>query len=150
MSFDATGVDEFGVTRTVTVSNVRAFWDNWFGIQAGNRENVVSWGGDGGEDLTYNCYTFSFGFSGIWINNPDPIYEDDWESTNNPTEGDIIRIPGHVITITSINHCELPHPVIGTTEKWRHSGYYHFLYDYSTGIGGDTYKDFLRRKWSAP
>jgi hypothetical protein len=58
--------------------------------------------------------------------------------------GDVIELGGHVISITSINHCEHPVPVIGTSEKNQYSGIYHFMYDSLEGL--TTYKDYYRKK----
>jgi len=150
-SFDVTGEDEEGVIRTVTVANVKAYWDDWFAVNHG-RENVESWGSDDGEDLTYNCWGYSFGYTDIWINNPSPFYDEnegDYEPTGSPSVGDVIELGWHVITVTSINHCESPYLAIGTSEKMRHSGIYHFLYEYSNGIGDDSYKNFFRGKYQS-
>ena len=134
--------------ETVNEGNVKAFWDDYFGIrEVANRGNGAQLDSDSGNGVTpkYNCWGYSLGFSDIMIGNPDPIYNDNYEETSNPSEGGIIRCAGHVISITSINHCESPYLVIGTSEKWNHSGIYNFSYDYSQGLG-DGFKDYLQPK----
>ena len=145
MSFPAEVKNEFGVVIAVVTENkVRDFFDNWAGFTAKDRENVVIWSGGGGVNLTFNCWGYSLGYD-TWIQDPTPIYEDDYKPVREPTEGDVIKLGGHVITVTGINHCESPYLAVETNEKMRHSGIYYFRYDYSKGVGNDL-KNFYRRK----
>jgi len=147
------------IRKTVTADNVRSHWDHWFAVDStiGHRENVVSFGAYYDEDPTHNCWGYSFERDDIWIDNPNPIYEDDYNpipkysTLEYPVVGDIIRIDGHVVTTTSIVFWALPHYpyaiVVGTREKMRHSGIYYFLYDLSTtGFFHYGAGDYYRKK----
>jgi hypothetical protein len=136
---------------TFTLDNhVRWRWDDWFGTEISNRGNVTGVSRDYNEDLTRNCWAYSFGYD-IWIRNPAPFYaaDGDYEKVLGtppwPLPGDVIRLSDHVITVTSVNACESPYPVVGTSEKMQGSAIYHFTYDWEKGLGTG-YKDYYRPK----
>jgi hypothetical protein len=54
-SLPATGFDSSGQQRTVTLSKIKAYWDNYY--------NMAS---SGSEDHTYNCWGYAFGYS-TWV-----------------------------------------------------------------------------------
>jgi len=146
---------EYESIGTFTLDDVRAYWDDWFAIDSaiGYRENVVSFGCYGSEDLTYNCWGYSLGYD-TWIQNPDPIYRDDYDRLleypipEYPMVEDVIKLEGHVVTITSVEYW-LPHSpfiVVGTREKYRHSGIYYFLYDSPMGFFHYGFGGYYRKK----
>ena len=141
------------ITKRVTQDNVRALWDAYYTgeVSSGRRANVIGFGGYYDEKPTYNCWSYSFGdnflgyerYSSIWINNPENIYDDDYSPTNNPVTGNVIRLPGHVLTVASTDCNRFPPMVITTAEKFRHSRIYYFLYWEPDGC---ILKDYLKKK----
>ena len=136
-----------GGSISFTLAHVKAYWDEW-ALDEKEGRSAVSYSSDGSEDLTRNCFGFSFDYD-TWIQNSAPFYNENdgdyGKVAGSLSERDVIRKGGHVITITSINHCESPYLVAGTSEKMRHSRIYHFLYEYPEGLGVG-YKDYYRRK----
>jgi len=148
----ATGAVIFVSIGTFTLSDVKAFWDNYFFGGAGGRANMANISTYGSENLTRNCWGYSLGYD-TWIQDPAPIYNDDYAPLANPnfpssTGSDVIRMRNaagkdtHVLTISIVHYQESFYPVTGTAEKFRHSGVYYIIYGWS----GCELKDYWRVK----
>ena len=148
-SFPATGLIEgTNIPVTVTVANVRAYWDQWFldEITSGRRANASIRARNGDtEDLTVNCFGYSLGYD-TWIQDATPIYDDDYTKLANqnfPSAGDVISIYGHVISVSSLNYTESSNTVVQTRERNRHSAVYYISYDWFLGCN---LKNYHRKK----
>ena len=131
--------------KMITESNVRAYWDWWYATEAARRGNVTYFGECGNADATYNCWAYTFGYTDIWIQNPLPIYSDDYVSLTSPVAwGDVIPIGSHVITINDVTKNEFSTLVPGTDEKNQYSGIYWFYYSSSKGLSNSSYINYLR------
>ena len=144
-----TGIITFVSVGSFTTYDVQAYWNKWFldEVDSGRRANVQSFGCYAGEDLTYNCYGYALGYD-TWIQDPGPIYLDDYMQVPDtppiPKTGNIIVTPGHVLTISAVDQSEIYNPlVVGTAEKFRHSGIYYFLYKTP---GGCMHYDYRYKK----
>ena len=132
--------------KEVNEVNVRAYWNEWSIDQIVIRGNVYCLGGEGGATPTYNCWSYSLGYTDIWIQNPLPIYSDDYVTLTSPVQAnDVIPIGGHVISIFRVSNNESSVAVVGTDEKNRFSGIYLFEYDGAKGgFNNPAYINYLR------
>ena len=119
------------VPKTVTVANVKAYWDNEYGIAS-----------SGGENATYNCWAYAFGYS-IWIQDPSYIYSDDYLSVSVPEVGCVIQQPGHAIKVADVASNEAQKVVTKTSEKNQYSGIYNRTYPLPNG---GNFNSFYKKK----
>ena len=134
-----------GVAFTITKANVKAYWDDVYGIES-----------SGGESTTYNCFGYSFGYS-TWIQSSERIYEDDYveltdgavEMLDNVNAEYVVEVGtnAHVASVLWTCGAENNVPLMETCEKMQNSGLYHFYWDavlYQTAAGSAT--GYYKRK----
>jgi len=96
-----TGMDEYGVERTVTTDKIDAYWDWHYGpIDGGCNPTKNCTGRDSGANHTYNCYAYAFGYD-TWIQDPTYIFQDDYQGNVEVDAGVVQKLTGHVIKVTS-------------------------------------------------
>ena len=108
------GIDDYGQIKKVTLENTTRWWDfNFYNSPPYVQVQAA--------DPQYNCWGYSLGYY-VWIQDPDYIYEDDYETTDVYAVNNKETTPGHIISITAVSGSPLQ--ISQTMEKNRNSPVY--------------------------
>ena len=139
------------VIETVTQAMVKEYWNHYIPHKTIHGQLAKYWSCPGGENISFNCWSYAFHgkYYGIWIQDPGPIYNDDYlPESNIPHFYDVVRIRGsngkdsHVLSVRSVivdETLSIPSYVMSTAEKFRHSGIYDLHYPDRAGCGYDAF-----------